>query len=120
MARPELIRQGDVFWLNMDQPSGSEPGYRRPFVVVQNSLANGSRLGTTLACALSSNVRLAAWPGNVLLPAGEANLPLDSVVVVSSLTAFDKAAFEEWIGRVSLLAIREIVRGVVQLIEPPA
>lgn len=120
MARTTLIQQGDVFWLALDEPSGSEPGYRRPFVVVQNSLGNSSRLATTLACALTSNLALAAWPGNVLLPLGEANLPHASVVVVSSLTAFDKSWFEDWIGRVSLPALRSVVRGVEQLIAPPA
>ena len=119
MAGPALIHQGDVFWLSAEEPSGSEPGYRRPFVIVQNSLGNGSRLATTLACALTTKVALASWPGNVLLGLGEANLPHASVVVVSSLTAFDKSRFEEWIGRVSLPVLRRVVRGVEQLIAPP-
>ena len=59
------------------------PGCRRPVVVVQSEAFNRSRIQTVVAITLTSNLRLAAAPGNVLLPAKAAGLPRDSVANVS-------------------------------------
>jgi mRNA interferase MazF len=61
-----VINQGDIFWIDLEEPKGSEPGYRHPHVVVQNNLFNRSKIGTVVVCALTSNKR-ANTPGNVLL-----------------------------------------------------
>lgn len=60
-----VIQQGDVFWLDLGTPSGSAPGYRHPYVVVQNNLFNESRINTVVLCALTSNLARADEPGNV-------------------------------------------------------
>jgi mRNA interferase MazF len=112
------IRQGDIYWINLDDPKGSEPGYRHPHVVVQNNVFNGSRIGTVVVCALTSNVKRAASPGNVLLKKGEANLKKDSVVNITQLVTVDKADLIEHIGTLSLTRVREIVDGIRLLIEP--
>ncbi len=78
-----MINQGDIFWIDLEEPVGSAPGYSHPHVVVQNNLFNHSRLNTVIVCALSSNLKRAAAPGNLLLEAGEANLPKRSAVIVS-------------------------------------
>ena len=78
-----VINQGDVFWVDLGIPSGSAPGYRHPHVVIQNNLFNRSRINTVVVCALTSNLKRASVPGNVLLSSGEANLPKQSVVNLS-------------------------------------
>jgi mRNA interferase MazF len=68
-----VINQGDIFWIELDEPSGSEPGYLHPHVIIQNNLFNRSRINTVVVCVLTSNLRRANSPGNVLLEAGEAD-----------------------------------------------
>jgi len=112
------IRQGDVYWIDLGDPEESEPGYRHPHVVVQNNVFNSSRINTVVVCALSSNLKRAAVPGNVLLRKGEANLPKDSVVNISQIVTVNKSDLVEKIGALSLSRIKEIVSGVRLLIEP--
>ena len=96
-----VIRQGDLFWVDLGELSGSGPALRRPFVVIQNDLFNHSRLATVVVCAVTSNLRRAAAPGNVLLPKGEGNLPRDSVANVTQLFTLDKGELTERIGRLA-------------------
>ncbi len=65
-----VIRQGEVYWVDLGAPRGSSPGYRHPHVVVQNDIFNASRINTVVVCALTSNLRLGQAPGNVLLKKG--------------------------------------------------
>lgn len=112
------IRQGDVYWIDLGEPMGSEPGYRHPHVVVQNNVFNCSRINTVAVCALTSNLKRADVPGNVLLKKGEANLKKDSVVNVSQLVTIDKADLLERIGTLSPARVKQIVSGLKLLIEP--
>ncbi len=73
-----MINQGDIFWVELDEPTGSSPGYRHPHVVIQNNVFNRSRINTVVVCALTSNLQRAAAPGNVLLEPGEADLSKQS------------------------------------------
>ena len=93
-----VVQQGDIFWIELDAPSGSNPGYSHPHVVVQNNVFNRSRINTVVVCALTSNLRRAGAPGNVLLDPGEANLPKQSVVLVSQLFTVDRSQLGELIG----------------------
>jgi mRNA interferase MazF len=113
-----VINQGDIFWIELEEPSASEPGYRQPHVIVQNNVFNQSRINTVLVCALSSNLRRAESPGNVLLDPGEANLPRQSVILVTQIFAVDKAQLEEYIGTVSQRRIRQVIDGIRLVIEP--
>lgn len=113
-----MIRQGDVFWLDLGTPRGSEPGFRRPFVVIQNDLMNRSRVHTIVCCALTTNVRRAKAPGNVLLDIGEANLVVRSVVNVSQIYAVDRAFFDEPLGALPRARLEEVLAGVRFVIEP--
>ncbi|HEX9020330.1 MAG TPA: type II toxin-antitoxin system PemK/MazF family toxin [Nitrospirota bacterium] len=111
------IRQGDVYWIELDKPGGSEPGYRHPHVVVQNNLFNASKIGTVVVCALTSNLKRGEAPGNVLLKKGEANLKKDSAVNITQLVTVDKTDLIEQIGTLSPARVRQIIDGIKLLIE---
>ena len=113
-----VIRQGDVYWIELEEPSGSEPGYRHPHVVVQNEVFNASRMNTVVVCALTSNLQRAKAPGNVLLEQDEANIPKQSVVVVSQIFTVDKSQLDEYIGTLSRNRINQILAGIQLLLEP--
>lgn len=113
-----VINQGDVFWVDLGEPPGSEPGYRHPHVVIQNNVFNHSRINTVVVCALTSNQKLAKAPANVLLDEGEADLPKQSVVNVSQIFTVDKRSLGEKIGTLSLRRVRQILAGVQLVIEP--
>ena len=113
-----MINQGDVFWVDLGEPSGSEPGYRHPHVVVQNNVFNRSRINTVVMCVLTSNLKRAKAPGNVLLDEGEANLPKQSVVNISQIFTVDKGDLVERIGALSRQRVRQILDGIQLVIEP--
>ena len=107
-----VILQGDVFWVDLRTPHGSEPGFRHPCVVVQNDVFNASNVGTTVIIALTSNLSRAGIPGNVLLKKGEANLSKASVVNVLHIQTIDKSDLLEKIGHLSPSRIMEIINGL--------
>ncbi len=113
-----MIRQGDVYWVDLGAPSGSGPGLLHPHVVVQNDLFNRSRLPTVVVCALTSNLDRAAAPGNVLLDEGEAGLPKPSVVNVTQLFTVDRFDLADKIGSLSPTRTREVLAGLDLLLEP--
>lgn len=89
-----MIAQGEIRWADLPAPSGSEPGYRRPVLVVQCDAFNRSRIRTVVCLALTSNLRWADAPGNVLLEADVTGLPKDSVVNVSQFVTLER----DWLG----------------------
>ena len=113
-----MINQGDVYWIELGAPSGSEPGYRHPHVVVQNNVFNRSEIRTVVVCALTSNLRRANAPGNVLLDKKETNLPKPSVVNVSQLFTVDKSQLAEYVGALSPKRVQEILAGIELVLEP--
>ena len=113
-----VIRQGDVFLVDLGEPSGSGPGYRHPHVVIQNNVFNRSRLNTVVVCVLTSNLKRARAPGNILLEKGEANLPKQSVVNVSQIFTVDKRDLVDKIGTLSHQRVRQILDGILLLMEP--
>lgn len=113
-----VVNQGDVFWVDFAEPSGSGPAYTHPSVVIQNNLYNHSNLNTVIVCSLTSNTKRAATPGNVLLELGEANLPKASVVLVSQIYTVDKTQLQEFIGTLSKKRVRQILDGVNIMTEP--
>jgi mRNA interferase MazF len=113
-----VIRQGDVFWVDLATPAGSEPGYRRPGVVVQNDAFNQSELATVVVCLLTSNLKWARMPGNVLLAEGEANLAKPSVVNVTQLLTVDRSQLVEYIGALSGGRLRQILNRIYFVLEP--
>ncbi len=113
-----MIRQGDLFWITLSEPSGSIPGYRHPHVVVQNNLFNDSRINTAVVCTLTSNLKRAGAPGNVLLEPKESGLPKPIVVLVSQLFTVDKSDLTDHITTLSKKRVRQILDGIHLVIEP--
>lgn len=107
-----VIGQGDVCWVSLEDPIGSRPAFRRPVVVVQGNEFNASRISTTVVVPLTSNPRLAAAPGNVLLDVTSTNLPKDSVANVSLLTSIDRTVLNQRVGRLSGTDLELILRGI--------
>ena len=97
---------------------GLKPGYDRPYVIVQNEAFNSSRISTIVVCGLTSNLRRAGDPGNVLLSPGEADLPEQSVVNVSQIVTLDKGQLGARIGALSPERVREVLRGINLVLEP--
>jgi mRNA interferase MazF len=89
------IQRGEIWWADLPEPRLSEPGYRRPVLVVQADSFNRSRLHTSIVAVISTNLDLAEAPGNVLLPAGASGLSRDSVVNVSQLLTLDRSFLTE-------------------------
>lgn len=113
-----VIHQGDVFWVDLGEPVGSEPGFSHPNVVIQNNMFNSSDINTVIVCGLSSNLKRAAVPGNVLLDVGEANLPKQSVVIVSQVFTVDKSQLGDQIGTLSKKRVRQVLDGLRLMTEP--
>ena len=107
-----MIQRGEVWWANLDEPRGSEPGFRRPVLVVQNDAFNRSRIATVIAVALTSNLRLLDAPGNVLLPARASGLMKDSVANVSHVVTLDRDSLVKRAGRIDAAAMRDVDQGL--------
>lgn len=105
------MQQGEVYWLYFEG-EGSEPRGRRPAVVVQHDRFNRSAIDTTIVAAVTSNLRLAAMPGNVRLRKGEAGLGRASVVNVSQVRTVDRARLVEQVGRLDELRLRQVLEGL--------
>lgn len=104
------IRQGEIYWVAPEDDRGSTIAH--PHVVVQDDALNDSRIETTILCALSSVLRKAEEPGNILLEKGEANLPSRSVVVVSHVTTVSKSRLDKCIGKLDAVRISQVLDGM--------
>lgn len=107
-----VISQGDVWWADVDEPAGSEAGYRRPVVVVQGDAFNRSAIGTVVSVPLTSTMRWAEAPGNVRLSARSTGLPRDSVANVSQIVALDRSLLTERVGKLSRAKVELVLSGV--------
>jgi mRNA interferase MazF len=110
-----VIHQGEVYWLHFGLPEGSEPAGRRPALVVQHDRFNRSAISTIVVAAVTSNLRLAAMPGNVRLRRGEAGLLLPSVVNISQLRTVDRSRLGERVGLLGAVRLREVLSGIALL-----
>lgn len=111
-----MIR-GEIWWADLPDPRGSEPGFRRPVLVIQANSFNRSRIQTVIVAVISSNRRLADAPGNVLVPAHASGLARDSVVNVSQLITLDRSFLTEAVGRISERVMSEVVAGLRLVLE---
>jgi len=111
------IQRGEIWWADLPEPRRSEPGYRRPVLVVQADSFNLSRIQTVIVAAITGNVGLADAPGNVLLPARSAGLPHDSVVNVSQLLTLDRSFLTEHAGALPPRLQRSVDEGLRTVLE---
>ena len=107
-----VVERGQVWWADLGEPAGSQPGFRRPVLIVQSDTFNRSRLRTVLAVVLTSNVRLVDAPGNVLIPAKAAGLPKDSVANVSQVITVDRDFLAEPAGRLRGQLLKDVENGL--------
>lgn len=107
-----MISQGEVWWADLGEPIGSAPGYRRPVLVVQCDPINQSRIATVLCVPLTSNLKWAKAPGNVLLKPSATGLDRDSVANVSLSVAVDKSLLTDRAGKISRRKLDAVFAGI--------
>jgi mRNA interferase MazF len=107
-----VTSQGEIWWADVPPPAGSEAGFRRPVVVVQGDALNRSRIATVVCVPLTSNLKWANAPGNVLLNARSTGLPKDSVANVSQIVALDKTVLTERVGKLSVPKVDLLLSGI--------
>jgi len=107
-----VIKRGEIWWAELPEPTGSEPGYKRPLIVVQSNDFNNSNISTVIAVIITSNIHLASAPGNVLLSAKKSKLPKKSVVNVSQLITVDKSFFTEKVHSLPSKLMEQIDDGI--------
>lgn len=113
-----VIERSEIWWAEIPAPEGSEPGYRRPVVVVQADGFNRSKIKTVIAVAVSSNMALGKLPGNVVLRAGESGLPKDSVMNVTQVVTLNRSSLTERAGSVPgelMISLEQGLRMVLDL-----
>ena len=106
------MQRGEIWWASLPDPTGSGPGGRRPVLIVQADAFNRSRIRTAVAVVLTTNVRLASAPGNVLLATGDTGLPRDSVGNVSQIITVDRRFLTERVGRLAPAKLRLVEDGL--------
>jgi len=113
------MRRGEIWWAELPAPIGAEPGFRRPLLIVQIDDFNRSNIQTVIGVALTTNLRLADAPGNVLLPAAESGLPKDSVANVTQILTADKGLLSTRAGALddrAMLLVEDGLRLVLGLL----
>jgi len=106
-----MIR-GEVWWADLGIPLGSEPGFKRPVIILQDNLFNKSRIRTIAVASITSNLSLAEAPGNVLLEKEESGLRKDGVINISKISTIDKLRLIEKIGSITRLTEEKMNNGV--------
>ncbi len=106
------MQRGEIWWTELREPTGSEPGFRSPVLIVQNDAFNRSRIQTVIVVAITTNLELAKAPGNVLLPTKVTSLPRESVANVSQLITIDKSFLSERVGSLPLDLLEQVDAGL--------
>lgn len=107
-----VIQRGEIWWADLPEPAGSEPGFRRPVLIVQSNDFNRSRIATAIVVVITSNLKLANAPGNVLLPQTATGLPKDSVANVSQVLTVDKSFLTEKISDLPSYLLEQVEVGL--------
>jgi mRNA interferase MazF len=107
-----VVERGQVWWADLGEPDGSEPGFRRPVLIISSDAFNRSRIRTVVAVVLTANLRLVDAPGNVLMPAKASGLPRDSIANVSQIVTLDKEFLTELAGRIKGQLLSDLESGL--------
>lgn len=113
------MTRGELWWADFGLPFGSEPGFRRPVLLIQDDAYTRSRLNTVIVVPLSTNLELENAPGNVFLSREESGLSKDSIIVVTQLTAIDKTRLVERAGRAARRTMEETETGITMVLGMP-
>ena len=111
-SRGVVMERGTVWWAQLPEPIASEPGFRRPIIIIQANAFNRSRIRSVVAVVLTSNLRLGDAPGNVLIPTSGSGLPKDSVANVSQIITLDRTFLTELCGRIPSRIMKAVDDGV--------
>jgi mRNA interferase MazF len=106
------VTQGDVWWADLPDPTGSGPGFRRPVVVVQGNALNRSRVATVVCVPLTSNMIWSSAPGNTLLATKVTKLPKDSVANASQIVTLDRTLLTDRVSRLPPKPLLQILQGI--------
>jgi mRNA interferase MazF len=106
------MRRGEIWWASLGESHGSGPGFRRPVLIVQSNEFNESAIRTSICAAITTNMRLAAAPGNVRVTRRVSGLPHDSVINVSQLITLDKEMLTVNVGRLPAQSLRDVQAGI--------
>jgi mRNA interferase MazF len=112
-----VIQRGDIYWVDLGDPTGSRPVKRRPVLIVQSNAYNASRLATVIAVVITSNTGLAALPGNVFLPAVSTGLRRDSVANATAVITLDRAELDGPVGQAPDALMHELDQGLRQVLK---
>ncbi len=107
-----VIKRGEIWWAELPEPVGSEPGYKRPLVIIQSNEFNNSNINTIIAAVITTNIQLAAAPGNILLPAKKSKLPKKSVINISQLITINKSFLTVKVHTLSSKVMEQIDNGI--------
>ena len=107
------MTRGELWWADLGIPFGSEPGYKRPVLIIQNDFFNRSKLNTTVAIPLTTNLVFAEVPGNILITKNESGLKKDSVITVSQIEVIDKSKLIEKITKIDRSIIEKVENGIM-------
>jgi mRNA interferase MazF len=107
------MTRGEIWWVDYGIPYGSEPGYRRPVIIIQNDFFNNSKINTTIAVPLSTNLLLGDVPGNILINKEDSKLTKDSVILVSQIGVIDKERLKEKVSKINRQKMEEIENNIM-------
>lgn len=106
------MTRGEIWWVDLGIPFGSEPGFRRPVLIIQDDAFNESNINTIIVAAISSNLILAEAPGNIFLAKKESNLSKDSIINTSQIVTLDRERFSERVGKLNLRLMANVEKGI--------
>ena len=107
------MTRGELWWVDLGMPYGSEPGFRRPVLILQNDIFNKSKINTTIVIPLTTNMLFADAPGNIFINKDESNLSKDSVIVISQIRAIDRKRLVERISKVKGVLMEEVEKNIL-------
>jgi mRNA interferase MazF len=107
------MTRGEIWWVDYGIPYGSEPGYRRPVIIIQNDFFNNSKIHTTIAVPLSTNLLLADVPGNIFIDKKDSNLTKDSVILISQIGVIDKERLQEKVSKINRELMEKIENSIM-------
>jgi mRNA interferase MazF len=110
------MTRGELWWADYGIPYGSEPGYRRPVIIIQNNLFNNSKIKTTIVVPLSTNLLLADVPGNIFINKKDSGLTKDSVIIISQIGIIDKERLLEKVSKINRETVEKIENNIMYII----
>jgi mRNA interferase MazF len=107
-----MIR-GELWWADFGIPFGSEPGYKRPVLIIQNDFFNRSMINTTIVIPLTTNLIFADAPGNILITKNQSKLKKDSVITISQIEVIDRRRLIEKITKIDRAIIEKVENNIM-------